>query len=370
MNLVVFWVGWALAGEVMVDPDPGSEVSRPEAPADLHQVWSGMEPDHVFREAVSRRRVGDLSGALDRFRFLQGQGIDTAPVNYQLGIALESSELYEAAVSHYEKVAREWPGSPESVDARFRRALCLEDMGRHRESLAQVRELSREGKWDEHDRLTLQLEQGIAELGSRRVRRGLRRVQGALSEVEGTDELTWMRAKAHTELAQFQLAEAGQLSLDGNRRAARSLVRRGRLLLDAERQVTAVALLKEPEFVLEGMLLLGEAYELLYRDMMSASPPRQVSAEEVPAYLEQVHDKASVLPMKAWRYYDEGLQVAIQLQWLGSATDRLRENRDRLSDALGLAPEEPEPVEEPTETDRVPEGEVQDSEDELRVPLE
>ena len=175
----------------------------------------------------------------------------------------------------------------------------------------------------------MSLQRGIAETRAGRVRRGIRRILKALES--GSMDRNWIQAKARLALVRAQTEAAAGLVLKGNRKAARRLKRRSALIASAEKQAIAMFTLGEPEFALEGLLLLGDAYLALYEDMLEYPPPRSVPKDQREAYREAVAKKAQILRAKAHARYDEGVRVAARTQWVGSVTQRLVEARDRVT---------------------------------------
>ena len=95
--------------------------------------------------------------------------------------------------------------------------------------------------------------------------------------------------------------------------------------------------LNEPEFALEGLLLLGDGYVALYDALIAAPPPRKV--KDTQAFVRAVEKRGKILLTKALARYDEGVRVAARTQWVGSVTQRLTEKRDALANQLGAEPE-------------------------------
>ena len=126
----------------------------------------------------------------------------------QRGVCEELAWRPEAAKAFYDKVVA--LGGAEAVDARFRRALVLEDMGLDAAALQDALALAKVKGLDEDDAVTLALQQGITEINTGKVKKGVRRVEAALAEVEaGANTHRYMRAKARYTLARALLVEAG-----------------------------------------------------------------------------------------------------------------------------------------------------------------
>lgn len=306
----------------------------------LEATWEAIPPDQLHEEAVERRKLGDYEGAEARLRYLAARQ-DGPSIELALGITLELEERYADALGCYDAVLAKWPNAPEATNAAFRRALVLGDLGRHAESLAQVRALLRRGEggsrrtsprksWTERDRQTLELVRGVEELDSGHVRRGLRRIHRTLVALQGTDAIPWIRARARAAVVHHLLDEAASIPLVGNKRAARNLKRRAALMSQAEDQVIAIARLKQVEYALLGVEQLGDAYMRLHDDMLAAPPPHRLTDEQVAIYRQEVASKAKILQAKAWRFYDEGVSLALRSGWQGHLAHDLKARRDAI----------------------------------------
>lgn len=305
--------------------------AAPEAHQTLEDQWADAGPSRVLDDAVERRGFGDFVGADARMAWLQAHH-DSSATRYHRAVSLELQERYQDAEALYGSVATDFPTAPEARDARFRRALCLEDLHRHKEALALVRGLQKEGGWSNRDRVSLSLEQGVTQLRRGKTRRGIRQVTTALGEAEAIHGIKWMRAKAHTALARHLLDEAAEVEQRNDRRAKKNLTVRSGHILDAERQVISVARLGETEYALEGLLLLGDAYLAFYDDLLAAPLPRSLTPEQAEIYENSLRKKVSTLRAKAYRYYDEGVALAVRSQWQGSRTEDLKTRRAALGE--------------------------------------
>ena len=152
--------------------------------------------------------------------------------------------------------------------------------------------MQRQGDHTDVAMRNLELVRGVAALSMGRSRRGIRRIERALSGFDDDTSSPWMRSRARIAIARYLLNEAGDLTLSGDKRAARRLARRAELMGMAEQQIIAIARLGEPEYILDGMMLMGDAYLILYDDMNAAAPPTTLSEAEIEAstFAEKMHD--------------------------------------------------------------------------------
>jgi len=302
-----------------------------EAPIADVAVPAPMSQQDLLEEAVALRQVGAFDDAKRLLVEASAKGGEVSEeVAYQQGVLAEVTEQWSEAIAAYESVVATWPKGSSAQDARFRRAYCLEELGEHKAATAAVKQLQHDGEWSEHDARTILLQRGITELRSGKTRRGVRRILFALES--GTDDRSWIRAKARLALVRAQLDMASRIKFKGDKRAAKQLVKRAKLLEAAEKQAIVMFNLNEPEFALEGLLMLGDGYLALYDALVSTPPPRKV--KDTDAFVAAVRKKGAILRTKALARYGEGVRVAARTQWVGSVTQRLTVKRDALATQL------------------------------------
>ena len=311
-----------------------SLAETPEFPATEDESLTLEEiAQDQLKEAEALRRIGAFEDAQEMLNLARSSaGTTLEEIEYQQGILYETTEQWDKAIDVYVMVSERFSELAIAADARFRLAYCLEEVGRHRESIRMVKRLRASGKWTADDERSMALQQGIVEIRSGRERRGIKRIVAALNSP--INNRTWITAKARLALVRVQLQTAADIKISGDKKAARRLKARDALMTEAEKQAIAMFQLREPEFALEGLLLLGDSYVLLYEDMISYDPPRSVKSEDHDEYREIVKQKAKILLTKAYNRYDEGVRVATRTQWVGSVTSKLKAERDTLRDIL------------------------------------
>jgi tetratricopeptide (TPR) repeat protein len=294
----------------------------------------GMSNAEIIEAAAERRQRGDSEGAVARLQLVieqQPPPPEQADALYQLGLCHEREERFDEALVAYDRLVRTWPDALVTQDGWFRRALCLEYLDRHREARRSLERVRTAEGLDLHDRLTLDLQRGITQVRSGRVRSGLKLIERALLAAEGTDAVTYLRGKAHVTRARVLLDDAAALSLTGSQeRQQRVLERRAASLAAAEREVAAAAYLGEPEWILEGLLLLGDAYLDLHQSLLMSEPPHKLSEEALPVYREELAARSRILLIKAWNHYDAGVSKAGEWRYLGRPLPELVAARDAI----------------------------------------
>ncbi len=300
----------------------------------------GLTNAQIIEVAIDRRLRGDTDGAIARLQLVIDQQppvTEQAQALYQLGLCHERAERFANALAAYDQLVDSWPDAAVAQDGWFRRSLCLEYLDRHREARKSLARVETADGLNLHDRLTLDLQRGITLVRSGKTRAGLRLIDSATTAAEGTELVTYLRGKAHIAQARVLLDAADELTMRGSqRKQQKALERRAGYLAAAEQQVAAAAYLGEPEWILEGLLLLGQGYQSLYEDLMASAPPRKLSTEAQVIYLEEVAGRSQVLLVKAWNHYDAGVSKAGEWRYEGRPLPDLVAARDAVD--LGSLP--------------------------------
>ena len=302
-------------------------------PAAIATTFDARDPAALFDDAITRREAGDAEGAIQRLVHLRLAGDTSTAVLNHLGVTYENIEDHETALSVYDLLLSEDREPGTQRDAGFRRAQVLEALGQHDDALRQLKAIKPPpGGFDAKDQHTYDIQLGIAMLRAGPAGRGERKVRGGLDALAGTDA-TYIQAKGRYGLIEHQLFEVADLPLEGReRKVQKNLEARGLALLDAESVLgEAVIPLGEPEWILAGVMLVGDGYAALGRDILSAPPPSRLTVEQQNIYESTVREKAAVIYRKAWTRYDTGLAYAGELGMENRYTRALAERRDALN---------------------------------------
>jgi tetratricopeptide (TPR) repeat protein len=315
---------------------PVEEAVAPYAPepavVDPAALWEHMAPEALLQGVLQAIEQRDFAGAFGRLDVL-GRTAGGPRVDYERGRVFELQEDWEQALAAYDAAAAGVQPGPLASDVHFRRALVLDDLGRHKDAIAVLKSLRRSDALAEGAGAAIDLERGVADLRRGKERRGARRIAKALSALpEGAHP--WMRARARHAVLAAELSDAAELQLEGNKKAARNLERRARAMKKAEEQVAVIARLGEVEYILAGLRDLGDAYLQLHDDFRAAPPPRGLSEDQVAIYREQVDQKAGALPRKALSFYEMGLELATRRGWEGRLLDDIRARHSAVREEL------------------------------------
>jgi hypothetical protein len=98
----------------------------------------------------------------------------------------------------------------------------------------------------------------------------------------------------------------------------------------AEAQIERAIYLEEPEWILRSLLDLGDAYANLGDALVDAPVPRRLDPGAAAAYQMGVGKLARNAGEKAWHWYDQGVSIALRLQFESPLVGTLRQRRDQL----------------------------------------
>jgi tetratricopeptide (TPR) repeat protein len=333
--MILFLLASALAAPPAGTP-PSGDAPLPDTPVGLPASDAAPMPPlrdaaQIIDQAIEIRRNGDVDGA--RSLLLAAEPMMTPELRsrylYQRGVTEELAWKPEEAKAFYEQVIA--LGGNDQLDAIFRHAMVLEQLGDDDGALKDILRLAKVRGLDEDDQTTVDLARGISEVNAGRVHKGVKRLNKVLASVEGTDKYTYYRAKARYTLAKALLDDAAKLDLTGGEhRVVRRLKRRADDIKAAEGQVEAVANLKEPEWVLAGLIALGDGYAGLADAVADSTPPRKLSDAEKDVYRQEVAKKAENVRTKAYHAYDSGVALAARIAWDSPRVAILKEKRAAL----------------------------------------
>lgn len=319
-GLIALLVTAASATEMTTGPAPT------EPPTPFPSDWTPAPTDELLALAWERIDLRDYEGArLVAEQAAARRDAREAEALAAIGAAFEADNDPASALPFYER-ALHVATDPVLLDhLAFRIAEAHGTLGRYDDANLWLDQLGDEPRAAE-DTLKIALLRAIWDIRSDgATKKELRRVARLLDDAP-PDAVTFYRAKAHAVVARALCDHAAALSLDTGRerRAVRHLDARARYILAAERQVVAAITLREPEWGLEGLLVLGQAYERVADDMLAMPVPASLrDADQVALYRATLAERVEVVYLKARNHYAQGLELAHRLQWRSSRVGRL-----------------------------------------------
>jgi len=285
------------------------------------------DPEALLHEARTRARHGDYQGVrvvADQALTLPGDHQRTA--QYLIAISWELGGDPARALPIYDALIDAWPRHEVPEDLTFRRAECLDRLGRHTAARRDLRRLGdprRRG--DPVDAMKIGALRGVFDITSGRSRRGHRRLDELLADAPGHVAPDY-QAKAHHALLTEAVHDAQALTFtrrDG--RKARDLQHRAELIQAAREHLVAEIELRAPASALDGFLKLGHAHWSLGQDLLDERPPRGLTDEQRALNRALLAEKVTIVWTKGTRFFDRGLRLATQWQWTAEPVPSLQQ---------------------------------------------
>jgi tetratricopeptide (TPR) repeat protein len=245
-----------------------------------------------------------------------------------LGAAWELDGEPAKALALYEEARAAGLEGKLADDVIFRVAECHAALGHYPEAFAELDQLGDPELRPYLDNKKIHLARGTWQMWNGQREDGQEELAAALSGI-GSDEVTWYQARARAAVATDLCDQANAIVFPAkDKKLVKALRARTGLILDAEAQVVAALELKEPEWGLQGLLVLGIAYERVADDLLYHPIPKQLKTDEQRAMYEAaVREKVDVLFVKASRYFGDGLDAATRLGWDSPRVDALEQAR-------------------------------------------
>jgi tetratricopeptide (TPR) repeat protein len=300
----------------------------------LSELYADTPRDEVFQQAIVQRQTGDMEGAILRLVWLELGGDTDPKVLYQLALAYEGAEDHTTALSVYDRLLSRSADVGVQRDAGFRRALCLLELGWHEAAVDQLQSLPGGNLFDPKDRYTYDLGLGVALLRAGKQDKGIALINTTLEATAGTDLVPWMRSMGWHALAVDALAQAAKKRLDMRlyRRAGKNLTARAALIAEAEQYLVEMVKLTQPDWIMKGMRDLGDAYVAVHEQLNASPAPRRLNDDADAMYQEIMAERSHMLLGKAWKAYDQGLDIAGRFGMIDTRrAQELRERRDAIT---------------------------------------
>ena len=286
-----------------------------------------------MEQVAELQRSGRFDSAEQRLVFLV-DFYGTLEYRYLFIVNVELQEQYEEALVGYAELKKEELSSELTKQVLFREGIVLDDLKRYDQAQDVFKTLlrSRDLQAGDKDRINLLLGASLIHSGSSR--KGIRKIARSLARLDVTDS-TWMRAKGHDALAHELIRRSEEIGFIGSdKKDKKAVVERMELLKRAEAQVIASIQLKEPEFVLNGLVDVADAYVRFYDDLIAAPAPDSLTVSQKKQYSEQLSIEARSLLEKSLNYCQKGLIYADQSGWVGVVVEELNARIASLSQSL------------------------------------
>ncbi len=313
-------------------PEPEAEPEATAEPAAEPEVATAAE---LIVAASDRIHRADYEGArivLDQARERARTDEEHGNIGYFVAMSLELGDDHAAALAAYDEVAASYP-AVRTQDVVYRRAATLAKLGRHDEAQAALDAI---GPLSASDQKKVDLMQGIWLLQAGERDAGRLALATVLQTVE-PGEVAFTHAWARAAIAESFVQEAAEYTFDVSpKKQVKNFSARGELIGAAGKQVAAVVQTGEIEWILHGLLVIGDAMAEGANDFARARPPGKIrrKSKKHPELLEAW--RAEFAPYieasraKALSYYQNGIDLALANQWGSKKVDELLQAKARV----------------------------------------
>lgn len=283
-------------------------------------------------QAVAARQAGDYAGAAQLLDTLHPLVEPEEEARWNLERGLDEELMWHhAAAEPYYRTAIDIGGDA-AMEARYHLVVVLDDLGRYDEARVELTSLLTATRLNPEFVPVLGIEQGVLDVHTGRVERGLRRIERSIARVGDVKRHSWMVGRGRFVLLDARAAEGERLAFEGQAaRLKRKLVARAKVLKAVETELYAVIKTEEPEWITASLLRVGDTYADLADDLVAAPTPPQLDSDQIPIYQAEVARKAEGPRTKAYTLYDHGVSFATRLSWESPVVEELKARRDELA---------------------------------------
>ena len=303
-----------------------------------HAENTELAPHAQLDDALRRVQIGDYLGArIMSQRFLTYEHDKTVAyrANYITGISWEMSHQCMSALTAYENARKYADTLEQNNDTWFRSGECLGALGEHREAVRHLRKIKDLSSLS--DKSKKRIVTAILKLRKRSNWWTRWRLRRAISKPNDQDPAFYL-AKGHIVLAHDDIIRADKLKIEGRqRKMRRALKKRAKLVAKAEQHTVATVGLKEPEWILEGLLTLAYASESA-GDALLLSPIPKLDSEQKAIYRNIIGKRVEAMWTRAVAYLNEGIALSNKTQWRSPRVEQVKRARNMLIQRIDLGP--------------------------------
>lgn len=302
-----------------------------------------LDPETLFQEGNRAFEAQDFELAALKYNLIVERFPDSrwGPVaTFNSGLALEKAGRQGEAVPRFSQMVERVRGSKDAQDALFRLAACHQALHDWEAMHAVGDEILRP-----HfagiaigDRIAGLAIRGRAAEGFGQLALAERDYRAALELYQDNLELRGLDKSPHVSQAQYRIGEIYRLLFASIRfrlpleRMARDLEDKSNFFLMAQSAFLRTLRLRHPDWAVIAGYRLGALYETMYRDMLEAEVPPELTEEEVAIYDEELNRKVRPLLVRAIDIFERNLRMGQRfgkrddwMQKTEASLERLRE---------------------------------------------
>ena len=342
----------------------GEVIQMEELRITARQTGDGMAFDSYDAETLffratallNQRRCPDAVTLYDRIADEFPGSRYRSPALYNAGLCLQDAEQREEAVRRFTRLVEEEPNSPDVKHARFQLAQLHVELEQYDEALEIADGLLRGRELSSDERMEAMARRSQALLGQDDLDDAERQARSAVTYYRTRPEDERVRDEFFAAAANYVLAEAlrkkasalqiPEANVDDQRMV---LERRAQVMLRAQREYFNTMTLTNPHWSTAAGYQIGAMYDAFWNDIMAAPTPPPTEAlppgtEEVYAdeYRQELARLVEPLIRHAIRYWELTLMMVeranVQTEWTAQIRSDLDRARRRLLTEPGEAP--------------------------------
>jgi len=332
---------------------PITVVSGPQLPDAL----DSYDDETLFKRGVELLDASANEEAILYFERLLGQYPQSKyfkPSLYNLGAALSNLHRCELAIERFDAYLAETDEQrqyQDVVDARFKKGVCLAELGRYKEVVELFDVMVVEPDLKTPDRIEALVDAGIGHfmLGDHttaeyRMREAIRIHRGA-EKLERL-EADYFIAQAHFYLGEISRAEFSRLKLempppgtDQKEKMAEQLEEKCQRLLSAQSDFIRAIKVGNPGWATAAGYKIGAMYEELYDNMVNLPVPPDLTSEQAQLYVSELKGRVNILLTKAMLVWERSLDMAHRTgadnEWVQRTETSLQRLRELMVNQTG-----------------------------------
>ena len=263
------------------------------------------------------------------------------PATYNAGLAHEKCGQWEDALLRFSQLADARKGKGDALDSAFRVAEVLYHLGRYGEAIQVLNELAARGDLSPGDRLQAQVQRGVCEVEGGGAEAAEKTFRAALADYQAIED-KGLVDDYYPAQAQFFLGEIYRLryqpvSLDPDKgvdELAKDLEYKAELLLSAQGHYLRAIRIGNGYWATAAGERIGALYENLYEQLVGSPAPKELNAEEVEVYRQELRKKVRILIAKAINIYERTLETAERIGAANPFVQRTRESLRKMKELL------------------------------------
>jgi hypothetical protein len=317
---------------------------------------AAMNDEELFACAEAAEAAGDQPRAAEcfgRIVDLHPQSRHFATAALRAGMAWERQQRWELAHERWIVIAEPQHGRGAALDAAFGLARANYHLQRYAEAAKLLATLAARSDLSATQRLDARVQQAICELEAGNRTGAETMLRDSLETYEAMREPTAEDTRVASQ-AQFFVGELYRLQYDEvqlvpdkpSEELGRDLELKAQLLLSAQGHYLRSIRMGNAYWGTAAGAQIGAMYQDLYERLVNAPAPRELDAEAVELYRQEVRKRLRVLLSKAINVYERTLEAAERIGSSGHFVERTRESLDRMK-ALMVAESAAEPESAP-----------------------